>query len=74
MAGGGAHGHLDIIMTQVEYASISTPPWVEPYNPNSIPIIPPVTTAVDAAQIARMHAECRHIYKNRINVDQALKN
>jgi hypothetical protein len=73
MAGGGAHGHLGIIMTQVEYATISTSPWVDPYNPNAVPIIPPRTTAVDAAQIARMHAECRRIYTNRINVDQALK-
>jgi hypothetical protein len=74
MAGGGAHGHLGIIMTQVEYTAISTSPWVDPYNPNpnAIPIIPPGTTAVDAAQIARMHAECRHIYKNCINIDQAL--
>jgi hypothetical protein len=52
MAGGGAHKHLGIIMAQVEYAAISTPPWVEPYNPNATPIIPPGTTAVDAAQIA----------------------
>jgi hypothetical protein len=74
MAGGGAHGHLGIIMTQVEYAAISTSPWVEPYNLNAIPIIPPGTTATDAAKIGRMHAECRRIYMNRINVDQALKN
>jgi hypothetical protein len=26
MAGGGAHGHLGIIITQVEYATISTSP------------------------------------------------
>jgi hypothetical protein len=26
MACGGSHGHLGIIMTQVEYAAISTPP------------------------------------------------
>jgi hypothetical protein len=52
MTGGGAHGHLGIIMTQVEYAQISTAPWVDPYNPNAIPIIPPGTTAVDTAQIA----------------------
>jgi hypothetical protein len=73
MAGGGSHGHLGISMTQVEYATISTPPWVEPYNPNAVPIIPPGTTAVDAAQISRMHTECRRIYTNRSNVDQALK-
>jgi hypothetical protein len=73
MEGGRAHGHLGIIMTQVEYTAISTSPWVEPYNPNAIPIIPPGTTVVDATQIARMHAECHRIYTNRINVDQALK-
>jgi hypothetical protein len=58
-AGGGAHGHLGIIMNQVEYAAISASPWVEPFNPNAIPIIP--------------HAELRLIYTNIINVDQALK-
>jgi hypothetical protein len=73
MAGGGTHGHLGIIMTQVEYAAISASPWVEPFNPNAIHIIPPGTNAVDAAQLAWMHAECRLIYNNRINVDQALK-
>jgi hypothetical protein len=73
MAVGGAHGHLGNIMTQVDYAAISASPWVEPYNPNAIPIIPPGTNDVDATQIARMHAEFRRIYTNRINVDQALK-
>jgi hypothetical protein len=56
MAGGCDHGHLGSIMTQVEYAAISTTPWVEPFNPGTIPIIPPDTKAVDAAQIARTHA------------------
>jgi hypothetical protein len=73
MAGGGAHDHLGIIMTQVEYAAISVSPWVEPLNPNAIPIIPPGTNTVDAAQLERMHAECHRIYTNRINLDQALK-
>jgi hypothetical protein len=73
MAGGGAHGHIGIIMAQVEYAVISSSPWVEPYNPNAIRIIPPGTNVVDAAQIARMHTEFHRIYTNRIDVDQALK-
>jgi hypothetical protein len=73
MAGGGTHDHLGIIMTQVEYSAISDYSWVEPYNPNVIPIIPPGTSAVDEAQIARMNDECRRIYTNIVNVDQALK-
>jgi hypothetical protein len=72
MGGGGAHGHLGIIMTQVEYTVISASPWVEPFNPNAIPITPPGINAVDAAQLAQMHAECHRIYTNRINVDQSL--
>jgi hypothetical protein len=73
MSGGCAHGHLGIIMTQVEYAAISASPWVDPFNPNAIPIIAAGTNAVDSAQLARMHDECRRIYTNRINVEQALK-
>jgi hypothetical protein len=73
MAGGGTHGHLGIIMTPVEYAAISAMPWVEPFNHGAIPIIPPDTNAVDAAQSARMHDEFCRIYTNIINVDQALK-
>jgi hypothetical protein len=60
-------------MTQAEYANISTPPWVEPYNHKTILIIPPGTNTVDPAQIARMHDEFRRIYINIINVYQALK-
>jgi hypothetical protein len=73
VAGGGTHFHLGIVMTQVEYSAISETPWVEPYNHNTIPIIPPGTNAVDTAQIARMRDEFRRIYTNIINVDQALK-
>jgi hypothetical protein len=73
MEGGGAHGYFGIIMTQVEYAVISATPWVEPFNPGAIPIIPACTNVVDAAQIARMHDKFCRIYTKRINVDQALK-
>jgi hypothetical protein len=73
MAGGGAHGHLGIIMTQLKYAAISETPWVEHFNHGAIPFIPAGTNTVDAAHIARMYDEFRRIYTNRINVDQALK-
>jgi hypothetical protein len=72
MVGGGAHRHLRIIMTQVEYAAISATPWVEPFNHGTIPIIPSGTSAVYVTHIARMHDEFRGIYTNRINMDQAL--
>jgi hypothetical protein len=73
MAGGVDHSHLGIIMIQFEYAAISASPRVDPFNPNAIPIIPPGTNAVDAAQLARMHSECRRIYTNRINFRSSTK-
>jgi hypothetical protein len=73
VSGGGAHSHLGIIMTQVEYVAISAAPWIEPFNPGTIPIIPEGTNTVDNAQIACMYDEFHRIYTNRINVDQALK-
>jgi hypothetical protein len=72
MVGGGDHGHLGIIMTQVEYDAISETPWVEPLNPGAVPVISAGTNAVDAAQISSMHDEFRRIYTKRIHVDQAL--
>jgi hypothetical protein len=73
MVGVGAHGNLGIIMTQVEYAAISATPWVAPFNPGTIPIIPAGTNTVDAAHIARVHEYFRSIYTNRINVNRSLK-
>jgi hypothetical protein len=55
-----------------KYVTVSASPWVEPFNTNAIPIIPPGTNAVYASQLARMHDECRRIYTNRIDVYQAL--
>jgi hypothetical protein len=49
MSGGGANGNLGIIMSQVEYAAVFASPWVELFNHNTIPIIPPGTNTVDAA-------------------------
>jgi hypothetical protein len=73
MVGGVFHGHLGIIMTQVDYSTISATPWVEPFTPGSTPSIPAGTNAMGVAQIARLHDEFCRIYTNRINVDQALK-
>jgi hypothetical protein len=49
VSGGGAHGYLGIIMTQIEYSDISATPWVEPYNPGATPLIADGTNAVDAS-------------------------
>jgi hypothetical protein len=73
MSGGGAHDHLGIIMTHVEYSAISAAPWAEPCNPGAPPGIEASTNAVDVAHIARLHDEFGRIHTNRVNGDQALK-
>jgi hypothetical protein len=73
MSGGGDHGHLGIIMTQVEYSVISTMPWAEPCNPGATLLIAAGTNTVDATQIDQILDEFRRIHTKCINVDQALK-
>jgi hypothetical protein len=60
-------------MTHVENYGVSTPSWAEPYNSGPIHVSEAGINVVDAAQLARLHAEFRPIHTNRINVDQAIK-
>jgi hypothetical protein len=73
MAGGGKHGHLRIIMTQVEYSVISGTPWDKPHNTGPIPLIATDTNPMAAAQRTSLHDEFRCIHTNFFNVDQVLK-
>jgi hypothetical protein len=73
LSGVGAHGHLVIITTQVEYTVIIGTLWAEPYYPGTIPLIATGTYPVNAAQIVRLRDEFRRAHTTRVNVDQALK-
>ena len=41
--GGGGHGHLGLVLTPAEYATVSAVPYVEPAHPGPL-IIPPNCT------------------------------
>jgi hypothetical protein len=56
-----------------EYASISYIPLSEPHDPCLIPILAHSTYPIDAAQLALLNNDLKHIFTNRVNVDQALK-
>jgi hypothetical protein len=73
MTGGGAHGHLGTIMTQVEYAVISGTSSAEPQNLGPISLNAAVTNPVDPAQLARTDDEFGRIHTNCVDVDHALK-
>jgi hypothetical protein len=61
MVGGGARGQPRVFITQVEYAFISATPWVEPFNPNAIPIIPSSHQAPMPWMQLKLHA-CMMIF------------
>ena len=51
--GGGLHGHLGMIMDDVNYATISATPWVDPPEPPAMVQMP--NNAPTAPQIAEAH-------------------
>jgi hypothetical protein len=72
LSGGGVHIHMSIIMTQLEYTVISSTPWVDPYDPVTIPIIATGTNPINTAQIVRIHHEFMYIHTIPVNVEQAI--
>ena len=53
--GGGVHGHLGMLMSEAEYATISRIPFAPPENPGLQPIIPPNTTAAQTDHLICAH-------------------
>jgi hypothetical protein len=74
-SGGGAHGHIRIIMTAASWATLATATLhITPLDFGPLPIIPAtVTTAAACEQVCIKHKEARRICDNHINMDDALK-
>jgi hypothetical protein len=71
--GGGAHGHIGLIMTTVLYATLTPTAYMVPDDPG-----PVVTHAANASPSIRerntiTYKEARRIYDNNANMDSALK-
>jgi hypothetical protein len=71
--GGGAHGHIGLIMITIFYATLTPTAYMVPDDPG-----PVVTHAANATPSARerntsTYKEARHIYNNNANMDLALK-
>ena len=49
--GGGAHGHLSLLLTDATYTTLSAVPFISPPNPGPFtPLVPPGTAAqIEAA-------------------------
>ena len=70
--GGGGHGHLGLILTPAEYATVSGTPYIRPHHPGAL-IIPPGTTQ-HASQVLRdTHKKQVTLFHQTIDLDNALK-
>ena len=71
--GGGDHGYLGLVLTDVEYANIApTPrPFVAPAFPAPL-TVPATATAVEAVNLRETHNERVRQYRECKNVEKAL--
>ena len=71
--GGGDHGYLGLVLSDVEYARIQPTPaaFVAPHFPGAL-VIDPASLAVQAVQARESHAEDIALYRECKNVEKAL--
>jgi hypothetical protein len=72
--GGGAHGHIGIIMTPPLYAILLTNiPYEPPMDPGALPNIPPAANKAVRELTCMEHHEEQRIFDNHHDLDDALK-
>ena len=70
--GGGAHGHLGLILTAVEYASVSATPYLRPTHPGPLTFPGGVTNHV-ANLLREQHKKRIAVFHEYIALENALK-
>ena len=70
--GGGAFGHLGLVLTPAEYANISAVPYVRPLHPGVL-VIPPAATERTEKRRREQHKKDLALYHETINLEKALK-
>jgi hypothetical protein len=67
--GDGRHGHLGLIMTNVEYFAVATDVFLPPENPVTAATIVTGMTGVQIAEIVQLHTSVTRVYRAYHNVD-----
>ena len=70
--GGGAHGHLGLVLTTAQYALLSPTPFVRPTFPAAL-VVPGGTTAVASSNMEREYKEQIRLFREVTGVENALK-
>ena len=68
--GGGANGHLGLVLTAAEYGFVSPFPYVRPVHPGNL-AIPPGTPNYQATVLREDHKEAIRIFKEATNVKKS---
>ena len=69
--GGGANGHLGLVLTPPEYTLVDPTPYVRPIHPGTL-IIPVGTTQHESQRLREAHKEEIRVHREAINVEKAL--
>jgi hypothetical protein len=67
------HGHLGLIMTNVEYCKVVTHVFLPPENPGPAATMVVGMMEVQIAETAQLHTAVTRVYRTYHNVDRAFK-
>ncbi len=71
--GGGLLGHLGLLLTPAEYATVTNAQFMFPVNPGLGAEVPQTSTAAQTGHLVRTHQALKHTYDTCVNVETALK-
>ena len=69
--GGGAHGHLGLVLDDAEYTFVSPTAYVRPLHPG-VSVIPPGTPNWQAQMLREDHKEAIRLFNEITNIEKAL--
>jgi hypothetical protein len=70
--GGAQHGHLGLVLTPAQYATISATAFVRPTFPPAL-VVPVGTTRIAEDELKRNHTEAVRVFREVLGVENALK-
>ena len=69
--GGGANGHLGLLLTDVEYHSVNATAYVRPVHPGIL-VIPLGITQHKSTRLTNEHEERVYNFRETVNVEKAM--
>ena len=66
--GGGTHGHLGLVLTTAQYASISTTAFTRPDHPGPL-AIPSAATVIQRSTLRDAHIEDLRVFRELMGVE-----